>query len=112
MSARTAAPVAAALAAVAVAARRRGGAGPTVVLGTAALLRPARPLPRRPGRRRTVPTWQTVHLLSHRPGGATDVLVVAVDTGTIGGCAVGPDGPTPLRTWRVGPVSDGTRPLT
>ncbi|QJY47710.1 hypothetical protein [Pseudonocardia broussonetiae] len=57
-------------------------------------------------------TWQTVHLLSHRRGASTAVLLVAVDTGTIGGCAVGPAGPTPLRTWRVGLIGDGARPFT
>lgn len=56
--------------------------------------------------------WHTAHVLEHRRGDRPALLVVAVGTGTIGGCAVGPDGATPLRTWRVGLISDGDRPFT
>jgi hypothetical protein len=56
--------------------------------------------------------WHTAHVLEHRRAGRPAVLVVAVGTGAVGGCAVGPYGATPLRTWRLGLVSDGPRPFT
>lgn len=56
--------------------------------------------------------WHTAHVLEHRRGDRPAVLLVALGTATIGGCAVGPDGATPLRTWRVGLISDGPRPFT
>lgn len=56
--------------------------------------------------------WHTAQVLEHRPGDRPAVLLVAVGTGTIGGCAVRPDGVTPLRIWRVGLISDGPRPFT
>lgn len=56
--------------------------------------------------------WQTAHVRELRRGGRPAILLVATGTATVGGCTVGPDGATPLRTWRVGLVSDGPRPFT
>lgn len=54
--------------------------------------------------------WRTAHVLAYR--GGERALLVAVSEGTVGGCSLGPDGVTPLRTWRVGLIGDGDRPFT
>lgn len=54
--------------------------------------------------------WRTAHVLAYRDG--ERVLLIAVSEGTVGGCSLGPDGVTPLRTWRVGLIGDGARPFT
>ncbi len=56
--------------------------------------------------------WWTAHVLAHPDGDPAAALLVAVGPGAIGGCAVHPDGVTPLRTWHVGLIGDGARPFT
>jgi hypothetical protein len=56
--------------------------------------------------------WWTAHVLADPRGDPAAALLVAVGPGAIGGCAVRPDGVTPLRTWHVGRIGDGARPFT
>lgn len=56
--------------------------------------------------------WRTAHVLAYRRGDRSAVLLVAITTGTVGGCSVDADGATPLRGWRIGVISDGARPFT
>lgn len=64
-----------------------------------------------PGSDAAARPWQLAHLLPHDRGGRPASLLVAISTGIVGGCSVGPDGATPLRVWRVGLGIDGPRPF-
>lgn len=82
------------------------GAGPSATDDLLDRCRAAQP-DTEPARR-----WRTAHVLAYRRGDRDAVLLVAITTGTVGGCSVDADGVTPLRGWRIGVISDGARPFT
>ncbi len=55
--------------------------------------------------------WRTAHVLPYTLRGQPAWLLVAISTGTVGGCSIAPDEVTPLRVWRVGTIGDGSRPF-